>query len=100
MTRASLQTDLVNAQARNIRLAVHIQQLEKRLSPTPGEHAWRKSGLGASADVEGLRHTITRLEQQNTELAGSLEETRSDLEAARTARAANRNLTRALNQRG
>ncbi|WP_244943252.1 hypothetical protein [Streptomyces inhibens] len=97
MRRASLQTDLANAQARNTRLAVRIQQLEKRLSHTLGEHAWRESGLGASADVEGLQHTITRLEQQNTELAGVLEETQSDLEAAR---AANRDLPRALNQRG
>ncbi|MCX4460034.1 hypothetical protein OOK58_50475 [Streptomyces sp. NBC_01728] len=40
--------------------------------------------------------TITRLEQQNVDLTASLEEREAELEAAREA---NRQLTRALNQR-
>ncbi|MFD8340544.1 DUF6262 family protein [Streptomyces solisilvae] len=97
VTLASLQADLANAQARNIRLAARVQQLENRLSKLMGEHAWRASGLGAPADIEELQRTITRLEQKNTELSSSIEEREAELEAAR---AANRELTRALNQRG
>ncbi|MFJ8510369.1 DUF6262 family protein [Streptomyces avermitilis] len=97
VSRASLQADLANAQARNARLAAHVQQLEKRLSQAMGAQAWQESGLGAPADIDELQRRITRLEQQNVELAGALDEARADLEAAR---AANRDLTRALNQRG
>jgi hypothetical protein len=59
--------------------------------------AWQESGLGAPADIDELQRKITRLEQHNVELTSALEETRSDLDAAREA---NRDLTRALNQRG
>ncbi|WP_238432079.1 DUF6262 family protein [Streptomyces cavernae] len=93
---ASLQTDLANAQARNARLAARNQQLEKRLSELMGEQAWRESGLGAPADIEELQRTITRLEQHNVELTARLEEREAELAAAR---AANRELTKALNQR-
>jgi hypothetical protein len=96
VSRASLQADLANAQARNTRLVAHVQQLEKRLSGALGEQVWRESGLGAPADVEALQRTITRLEQQTVELKASLEEREAELEAAREA---NRQLTRALNQR-
>ncbi|MFI1586131.1 DUF6262 family protein [Embleya sp. NPDC020630] len=96
VSRASLQADLANAQARNTRLASRVQQLEKRLSQVLGTQAWQESGLGAPADIDELQRKITRLEQQNVDLTASLEEARSDLEAAR---AANRDLTRALNQR-
>ncbi|MFE9258509.1 DUF6262 family protein [Streptomyces sp. NPDC006879] len=96
VSRASLQADLANAQARNTRLASRVQQLEKRLSQALGTQAWQESGLGAPADIDELQRKITRLEQQNVDLTASLEEARSDLEAAR---AANRDLTRALNQR-
>lgn len=97
VSRASLQADLANAQARNTRLASRIQQLEKRLSQALGAQAWQESGLGAPADIDELQRKITRLEQHNVELTSALEETRSDLDAAREA---NRDLTRALNQRG
>jgi hypothetical protein len=97
VSRASLQADLANAQARNTRLAARVQQLEKRLSQALGTQAWRESGLGAPADIDELQRKIIRLEQQNVELTNALDESRSDLEAAR---AANRDLTRALNQRG
>jgi len=59
--------------------------------------AWQESELGALADIDELQCGICGLEQQNIELTNTLDETRSDLEAAR---AANRDLTRALNQRG
>ncbi|MET9088504.1 DUF6262 family protein [Streptomyces sp. NPDC004237] len=97
VSRSSLQADLANAQARNTRLAARVQQLEKRLSQALGAQAWQESGLGAPADIDELQRRITRLEHQNVELTAQLEDTRSDLAAAR---AANRDLTRALNQRG
>jgi len=97
VSRASLQADLANAQARNARLAARTQQLEKRLSQAMGAQVWQESGLGAPVDVDELQRKITKLEQQNVELTAALEEARSDLDAAR---AANRDLTRALNQRG
>ncbi|MET8771173.1 hypothetical protein [Streptomyces sp. NPDC004658] len=61
-----------------------------------GEQTWRESGLGAPADYEELQRQVVRLEQMNTELTARLEERDAELEAAR---AANRELTRALNQR-
>ncbi|MFJ8142938.1 DUF6262 family protein [Streptomyces sp. NPDC096013] len=96
VSRASLQADLANAQARNTRLVTRIQQLEKRLSVALGEQVWREAGLGAPADVEELQRTITRLEQQSVDLKAALEEREAELAAAREA---NRQLTRALNQR-
>ncbi|MER0484607.1 hypothetical protein ABR737_40850 [Streptomyces sp. Edi2] len=96
-TQASLQADLANAGARAARLAARVQQLEKRLSQDLGEQAWRESGLGAPADIDEHRRRIAQLEQRNVELAPRLEEREAELEAAR---AANRELTRALNQRG
>ncbi|MGW7003404.1 DUF6262 family protein [Streptomyces sp. NPDC054933] len=74
-----------------------VQQLEKRLSQALGAQAWQESGLGAPTDIDEIQRKITRLEQQNVELTAQLEETRSDLDAAR---AAYRDLTRARNQRG
>ncbi len=97
VTQASLQADLANAGARTARLAARVQQLEKRLSHALGEQAWRELGLGAPADIDEQRRTITQLEQRNVDLASRLEEREVELEAAR---AANRELTRALNQRG
>ncbi|MFI5659051.1 DUF6262 family protein [Streptomyces sp. NPDC051684] len=97
VSRASLQADLANAQARNTRLTARLQQLEKRLSQVLGGRAWQESGLGAPADIDELQRKQTRLEQQNVQLTSALEEARSDLDAAREA---NRDLTRALNQRG
>ncbi|MFF3129986.1 hypothetical protein ACFVRD_49425 [Streptomyces sp. NPDC057908] len=94
---ASLQVDLANAHARNTRLVTQIRRLERRLSELTGEQVWRESGLGAPADHDELQRQVTRLEQTNTELSATLEEKEAELEAAR---AANRELTRALNQRG
>jgi integrase len=94
VTRASLQADLANAQARSSRLASRVQQLEKRLSETLGEQAWRQSGLGAPDDIEQLKARITTLEQQLTDLRLREEELTEELHAAR---AANRELMTRLN---
>jgi len=95
VSRASLRADLTNALERNRRLTVRIRQLEKRLSASLGETAWKESGLGASADIDQLQRRITLLEQDVADIRGQLEERTEELEAAR---AANRELTRALNQ--
>ncbi|MCX4808495.1 DUF6262 family protein [Streptomyces sp. NBC_01214] len=97
VTRASLQADLANANARASRLSARVQQLEGRLSRYLGEQAWHVSGLDPPTDVGELQSTITQLKQANTELKRTLEECQGELDAAR---AANRDLTRALNQRG
>jgi hypothetical protein len=80
---------------------VHVGQglarLERRLAELMGEQAWRESGLGAPADQEELQRQVSRLEQANTEPLARLEERDAELEAAR---AANRELTRAMNQKG
>ena len=94
VSRASLQADLLAAHERALRLHARIQQLEKRLSETLGEQAWRESGLGAPAGIDALSHTITRLEQQAADLRIQLEERDSELAAAR---AANRELMTQLN---
>jgi chromosome segregation ATPase len=94
VSRASLQTDLLNAQQRTTRLAAHIQQLERRLSETLGEQAWRESGLGTPDDVDQLKQHITMLEQQTADLRLQLDERDQDLQAAR---AANRELMTQLN---
>ncbi|MFF4398412.1 hypothetical protein [Streptomyces sp. NPDC001480] len=94
---ASLQADLANARARNSRLVTQTRRLERRLSELLGEQAWRESGLGAPAGQEELQRRVSRMEQANTELLARLEERDAELEAAR---AANRELTRALNQKG
>ncbi|MFF3137699.1 hypothetical protein [Streptomyces mirabilis] len=91
---ASLQADLANAHARNTPLVAQVQRLEKRLAEALGEQTWRESGLGTPVDVDELQRTITRLEQKVVDLSATLEEREGDLEASR---AANRELTRALN---
>lgn len=95
VSRASLQADLANALERNTRLAARVRQLEKRLSEMLGDQAWRESGLGASADLDQLQRQVTTLEQRVVDLQSQLEERNEDLDAAR---AANRELTRTLNQ--
>ncbi|MEU6965945.1 hypothetical protein [Streptomyces chrestomyceticus] len=94
VTSTSLQADLANARA--ARLAARVQQLEKHLSQHLGNQAWRESGLGSPAGIEELQRTITQLEQRAVDLTAALEERGAELEAAREA---NRQLTRALNQR-
>ncbi len=94
VTRASLQADLLAAHERAARLNTRIQQLEKRLSETLGEQAWRESGLGTPADINALGQQITHLEQQATDLQLQLEERTDELAAAR---AANRELMAQIN---
>ncbi|MFI7140062.1 DUF6262 family protein [Streptomyces massasporeus] len=95
VTRASLQADLANALERNMRLTAQVRQLEKRLSAQLGEQAWSESGLGTPPDIDQLQRRIAMLEQELAEKSGELEERTEELEAAR---AANRELTRAVNQ--
>ncbi|NNN31880.1 hypothetical protein HLK59_16195 [Streptomyces sp. S3(2020)] len=95
VSRASLRADLTNALERNRRLTVRVRQLERRLSESLGETAWKESGLGASADIDELQRRITLLEQDLADTKGQLNERTEELDAAR---AANRELTRALNQ--
>jgi Family of unknown function (DUF6262) len=94
VSRASLQTDLLAAGERAARLHSRVQQLEKRLSETLGEQAWRESGLGTPADTDALNQKITHLEQQAIDLRLQLEEQGEELAAAR---AANRDLMSQLN---
>ncbi|GFH67494.1 MULTISPECIES: DUF6262 family protein [Streptomyces diastaticus group] len=95
VSRASLQADLANALERNTRLTARVRQLEKRLSERLGDQAWSESGLGASPDIDQLQRLVVMLEQELAEKRGELEERTEELEAAR---AANRELTRALDQ--
>ncbi|MFJ5018359.1 DUF6262 family protein [Streptomyces griseoluteus] len=94
VSRVSLQTDLANALERNKRLTARIRQLETRLSAQLGERVWAESGLGAPVDIDQLQRRIALLEQEVTAKQGELEERTEELEAAR---AANRELTKALN---
>lgn len=95
VSRASLQADLANALEANKRLTARIRQLEKRLSSQLGEGVWAESGLGAPVDIDQLQRRINLLEQDLADKHGELEERTEELDAAR---AANRELTRALNQ--
>ncbi|MFE4873892.1 hypothetical protein [Streptomyces sp. NPDC056682] len=70
-------------------------QLEKRLSSQLGEGVWAESGLGAPVDIDLLQRRVALLEQDLADKRGALDERTEELEAAR---AANRELTRALNQ--
>ncbi|MFE9492564.1 hypothetical protein ACFYNF_40295 [Streptomyces sp. NPDC006641] len=77
-------------------MSYRVRQLEKRLSATLGEAAWTETGLGAATDIDQLQRRITMLDQELVATRGRLDERTEELEAARTA---NRELTRALNQR-
>ena len=96
ITRASLQTDLLAAHERALRLTARIRQLENRLSEAIGEQAWHESGLGAPADIDALNEKITYLEQKAAHLQLQLAERDQDLAAAR---AASRELMTRLNTR-
>ena len=89
-----MQADLLAAHERALRLTTRIQQLEKRLSETLGDQAWRESGLGAPAGIDTLNLKIVHLEQQVTDLRLHAEERDEELAAARTA---NRELMAQLN---
>lgn len=93
----SLQADLLNAQQRAGRLAARVRQLESRLSALLGEHAWRESGFGNTADIDALQQQNNALEQQIIDLRLQLDERDQDLAAAR---AANRELMTQLNATG
>jgi chromosome segregation ATPase len=93
---SALQADLANALDRNHRLAARVRQLETRLSQLLGKQAWHASGLGAPADIDELQRKLTRLEQVQIDLTAQLDERTEELRAAREA---NRELTRAPNQR-
>jgi hypothetical protein len=94
VSRASLQADLLAAHDRAVRLAARVQQLERRLSESLGEQAWRESGLGAPTDIDQLTQRIVTLEQHVVDLRLQLEERTQDLDAAR---ATNRELMTRLN---
>jgi chromosome segregation ATPase len=95
VTMASLQADLVNAQARSARQAARIRQLEKKLSEMLGDQAWRESGLGAPDDIDQLKRRIVELEQEVVDLKEGLTEREQELNAAREA---NRDLITQLNR--
>jgi polyhydroxyalkanoate synthesis regulator phasin len=61
---------LANAQGQVTRQAARVRQLETKLSELLGEQVWRKSGLGARADIDQLQRRITELEQQVVDLRG------------------------------
>ncbi|MBY4109210.1 hypothetical protein HQO82_04240 [Rhodococcus fascians] len=94
VTRESLKADVVNARHTIARMAAHTKQLERKLSETLGEQAWRDSGLGAPTDIDQLQHRIIELEQHLASLADVLAERTSELEAAR---AANREMFAQIN---
>ncbi|MET8831598.1 hypothetical protein ABZX40_38025 [Streptomyces sp. NPDC004610] len=83
VSRASLQADLLAADARTARLAAHARRLEARLSQVLGEQVWRESGIGGPEDTEQFKARITTLEQQVIDLELKLQERDDDLAAAR-----------------
>ncbi|MCX5318126.1 DUF6262 family protein [Streptomyces sp. NBC_00154] len=95
VSRASLQADLMAADARTARLAAQVRRLEARLSEVLGEQVWRESGIGGPDDTEQLQARITTLEQQVVDLELKLQDRDDDLAAAR---AANRELMAQLNR--
>jgi hypothetical protein len=97
VSRACLQTDLLNAHERNRRLAARVRQLETRLSEALGEQAWRESGLGAPEDIDVLKRRIVELEQEHVDASDRLDLAEQQLAAAR---AANRELMTQLNAPG
>jgi hypothetical protein len=95
VSRASLQADLLAADARSARLAVQVRRLEHRLSEVLGEQVWHESGIGGPDDTEQLKARITTLEQQVVDMELKLQDQGDDLDAAR---AANRELMTQLNR--
>ncbi|MCR8573559.1 hypothetical protein [Streptomyces sp. Isolate_219] len=95
VSRASLQADLVAADARTARLAAQVRRLEARLSQVLGEQVWRESGIGGPDDAEQLQTRISALEQQVIDLELKIQDRDDDLAAAR---AANRELMTQLNR--
>lgn len=95
VSRASLQADLLAADARTARLAARVRRLEQRLSEVLGDQVWRQVGIGGPEDTEQLKARITTLEQQIVDLELKLQDQGDELAAAR---AANRELMAQLNR--
>ncbi|MEJ8652674.1 DUF6262 family protein [Streptomyces sp. MS1.AVA.3] len=95
VSRASLQADLLAADARTARLAAQVRRLEARLSEVLGDQVWHESGIGGPEDTEQLKARITTLEQQMIDLELKRQERDDDLAAARSA---NRELMAQLNR--
>ncbi|MFJ3608525.1 hypothetical protein ACIPVA_37695 [Streptomyces anulatus] len=86
VSRASLQADLMAADARTARLAAQLRCLEGRLSEVLGEQVWRESGIGGPDGTEQLQARITTLEQQVVDLELKLHDRDDDLASARRGR--------------
>ncbi|GAX58886.1 hypothetical protein [Streptomyces olivochromogenes] len=84
VSRASLQADLLAADARTARFAAQIRSLEDRLGEVLGEQVWREVGIGGPVDTERLKARITTLEQQIVDLELKLQDHGDELHAART----------------
>ncbi|MFB7239781.1 hypothetical protein ACFCXK_33965 [Streptomyces sp. NPDC056269] len=95
VSRASLQADLLAADARTARLAAQVRRLEQRLSEVLGEQVWHESRIGGPGDAEQLKARITTLEQQVVDLELKLQDQGDELNAAR---ATNRELMAQLNR--
>lgn len=85
VSRASLQADLLAADARTARLAAQVRRLEQRLSEVLGDQVWREVGIGGPEDTEQLKAPITTLEQQVVDLELKLQDQGEELAAARGA---------------
>ncbi|MFC8454200.1 hypothetical protein [Kitasatospora sp. NPDC057223] len=83
-SRASLQTDLLAADARTARLAACVRALEARLGEVLGDQVWRDIGIGGPDGTERLNARITTLEQQVVDLELKLQDQGDELNAART----------------
>lgn len=95
VSRASLQADLLAADARSARLTAQVRSLEARLGEVLGEQVWREIGIGGPDDTEELKAKITTLEQQVVDLELKLQDQGDELNAARTT---NRELMAQLNR--
>ncbi|MFD3422054.1 DUF6262 family protein [Streptomyces decoyicus] len=95
VSRASLQADLLAADARIARLAAQVRALEARLGEALGDQVWREAGIGGPDDIEQLRARITTLEQQAVDLELKFQDQADELVAARST---NRELMAQLNR--
>ncbi|WP_326614488.1 hypothetical protein OG949_40085 [Streptomyces scopuliridis] len=84
VSRASLQADLLAADARAARLATQVRSLEARLGEVLGEQVWREVGIGGPDDTEKFKARITTLEQQVLDLELKFQDQGDELHAART----------------
>ncbi len=95
ISHRSVLAENANLHEQNRRLARHVRELEDRLSELLGNHAFERSGLGATTDTAALRDDNENLQQANLELKRLLEERDEDLAAARET---NRRLMNQLNR--